>query len=84
MIALYGPIDPGVWGPVPFQGLPQPAYDRSGYRQLRGNVVVLQGDQPCVPCNRSGCDRHDGSASLCLDTMAPERVLDEVARLLDA
>lgn len=84
VVALYGPVDPNLWGPVPVDGLADPPYQRSGYRQHRGNVILLQGDQACVPCNRAGCDRHDGSVSQCLETMAPERVLEAAAALLDA
>jgi len=84
VVALYGPIDPNLWGPVPVDGLPRPPYERSGYRQRRGNVILLQGEQACVPCNGAGCDRHEGSVSQCLETMAPERVLEAAAALIDA
>jgi len=83
VVALYGPIDPNLWGPVPVDGLPQPPYERSGYRQRRGNVILLQGNQACVPCNGAGCDRHEGSVSQCLETMAPERVLEAADALVD-
>lgn len=82
VVALYGPVDPNLWGPVPVDGLPQPPYERSGYHQRRNNVILLQGNQACVPCNGAGCDRHDNSLSQCLETMAPERVLDAAAELL--
>jgi heptosyltransferase-3 len=81
VVALYGPIDPNLWGPVPVDGLPSPPYERSGVRQRRGNVILLQGTQPCVPCNGAGCDKHDNSASQCLETMSPDRVLHAVAEL---
>ena len=84
VVALYGPVDPNLWGPVPVDGLPHPPYERSGYRQRRGNVILLQGNQACVPCNGAGCHRNDNSASQCLETMAPERVLEAAVALLEA
>lgn len=82
LIALYGPIDPKFWGPWPAAWPPEQPYDSRGPRQHRGNVILLQGDQACVPCSAAGCDRHPGSRSLCLDTMSHERVLAEALRVL--
>lgn len=81
-IALFGPVDPRIWGPWP-NGWPatQP-YERRALRQSRGNVVVLQGPPACVPCNGAGCDGHNGSRSECLETLSPARVLAEVDLLL--
>ncbi len=87
LVALYGPVDPRIFGPWP-QGHPatQP-YVRQALRQqpptpLGGGVVLLQGDQACVPCNQAGCERHNDSRSDCLETMAAARVLAEArARL---
>ena len=39
--------------------------------------MLLQGDPPCVPCNRQGCERHNDSRSECLETLLPLRVLAE-------
>jgi heptosyltransferase-3 len=51
--------------------------------QRAGSTTVLQGSPPCVPCDRAGClDRND-SASVCLMTLAPARVVAEVDRVLD-
>jgi heptosyltransferase-3 len=82
VVALFGPIDPRWWGPWP-NGWPatQP-YERSGVRQQRGKVVLLQGTQSCVPCNSAGCDRRNDSRSECLETMGAQRVLDEALALL--
>ena len=75
VVALFGPIDPRLWGPWP-QGHPaaQP-YASRGPVQARRTIMLLQGDQPCVPCNGAGCERHDDSRSDCLETMSAERVL---------
>lgn len=83
VVALYGPIDPRLWGPWPGSAPARTPYRQRGPRQQAGNVILLQGSQPCVPCNGAGCDRHDNSRSDCLETMAPERVLDELRRVLN-
>lgn len=87
LIALYGPVDPRLFGPWP-QGHPatQPYVKRARRQQPatqgRGTIVLLQGDPACVPCNQAGCERHNDSRSDCLETMAPARVLAEArARL---
>jgi heptosyltransferase-3 len=81
VIATYGPIDPRLWGPWPQGHPPTQPYRASGYVQRIGRNVLLQGDQPCVPCSLAGCERHEGSRSDCLETMSGERVLTE-ARLV--
>ncbi len=82
VVATFGPINPQLWGPWP---VPWPAtqpYQRSGGRQLNARVVLLQGEQRCVPCSREGCDRHKGSRSECLETMTASRVVAEASVLL--
>lgn len=81
VISLYGPIDPRQWGPWP-PGLGPVSYVSRQLRQQAGKVIVLQGPQPCVPCNKAGCDNHVGSTSDCLLTMAPERVHEEAKLVL--
>ncbi len=83
VVALYGPIDPRLWGPWPAAWRPEQPYVRSGLRQARGNVILLQGTPSCVPCNGAGCDKHVDSRSDCLDTMEPERVLREALAILE-
>ncbi|MEO7338762.1 MAG: glycosyltransferase family 9 protein, partial [Caldimonas sp.] len=82
VVALYGPISPRLWGPWPGgeTGV-APFVDRAARQQAR-KVVVLQGPQPCVPCNGAGCDKHNDSRSLCLESLEPARVVDEVRRIL--
>jgi heptosyltransferase-3 len=84
VVALFGPIDPTFWGPWPAGWPPQQPYERSGPRQHRGNVILLQGNQSCVPCNGAGCDKHRDSRSECLETMGPERVLAEAMAILSS
>jgi len=83
VVALYGPIAPRQWGPWPSGWGPDEPFVKRAERQRSGNVIVLQGMQHCVPCNREGCERHRDSRSDCLDTMAPQRVLREALSILE-
>ncbi len=83
VIALYGPIDPRLWGPWPAAWPPEQPYQRQALRQPRANVILLQGTPACVPCNGMGCDKHVNSRSECLETMEPQRVLREALAILE-
>ena len=76
-VALYGPTDPRLWGPVPADGL-DPMWEARGTIQQRGNVWLVQNPQPCQPCHNEGCDRHLASHSRCLDELTPAQVLRAV------
>ena len=81
-VALYGPINPryfGPWPPNPTLAVPYVAH---ALVQRAGSVSVLQGTPACVPCDRAGCEDRNDSASVCLQTMAPARVIAEVDRVL--
>jgi heptosyltransferase-3 len=80
-VALFGPTDPRIWGPWPAGGLATP-WDASGTIQQRGNVVLVQNPLPCLPCQLEGCERHVGSASVCLEELQPARVLAAIDRAL--
>jgi heptosyltransferase-3 len=80
-VALFGPMDPRVWGPWPAGGL-NPPWQASGTIQNRGNVWIVQNPLPCLPCTFEGCERHIDSASVCLDELKPEQVLAAVDRAL--
>jgi heptosyltransferase-3 len=82
LVAIYGPIDPRLWGPWPQGHGPTQPYVERAREQRVGHALLLQGDPPCVPCNRAGCDRHNDSRSECLETLAPLRVLDAAHALL--
>jgi heptosyltransferase-3 len=81
-VALFGPTDPRLWGPLPQRGLDKP-YEKVLALQERGNVTLLQ--EPtlaCVPCQEEGCENHRESASECLDRMGAARVIDAAAAAL--
>ncbi|WP_280154984.1 glycosyltransferase family 9 protein [Piscinibacter sp. XHJ-5] len=82
VVALYGPIDPRVWGPWPGRGPLELPYRQRALSQRSGKVILLQGTPSCVPCNGAGCDRHNDSRSECLETMDPQRVLAEARAAL--
>jgi len=74
-VALFGPTDPRLWGPIPRPGLASP-YAKVEPVQVRGNVSVLQEPSlECVPCQQEGCDRHRESRADCLDRMDAGRVI---------
>jgi len=86
VVTVYGPSLPDAFGPWPQGHAPAQPWQRRAQRQQVRGIVMLQGEdlpgQRCVPCGRMGCDDHHGSRSHCLDTLAPERVLDELRRML--
>jgi heptosyltransferase III len=82
-VALYGPTDPRLWGPVPAAGL-DPMWEAAGTIQRRGNVWLVQNPLPCLPCQNEGCERHLTSFSRCLDELTPAQVLQAADEALDA
>ncbi len=86
-LALFGPTNPEIWGPWPADHdqprTPYAARSESGL-QRAGNVRLLQGVQPCVPCHGEGCERKPSSRSDCLDGIAPDRVMAQIEDMLGA
>jgi heptosyltransferase-3 len=76
-IALYGPTDPRLIGPWPVGGL-DPPWAAAGRIQQRGNVWLVQNPQPCLPCERLGCEGRLDSFSQCLDELSSAQVLAAV------
>ncbi len=79
-VALFGPIDPRVWGPWPLRWngpAPSPWVTRMPL-QHTGNVWIVQGIEPCVPCNQEGCDHRPDSLSRCLTSLPAVRVIRAV------
>lgn len=82
VIAIFGPTNPMRWGPWPVRPQTRALFERSTLLQATGNVSLLQGGLPCVPCGRAGCEDHLQSRSDCLVAITPERVLEQALRLL--
>ena len=82
VVALYGPVNPRYFGPWPPSATLEVPYVAHALVQRAGSVTVLQGTPACVPCDRAGCEDRNDSASVCLQTTAPARVIAEVDRIL--
>jgi heptosyltransferase-3 len=83
-VALFGPSDPVKWGPWPRDHVPDAnPWQRCGSQRI-GNVTLLQGVQPCVPCRLEGCERHTASFSDCLQQLPVARVIAAVDRALES
>jgi len=80
-VALFGPMDPRVWGPWPVGGMTAP-WAASGTIQHKGNVWMVQNPLPCMPCTFEGCERNTASRSACLDELAPAQVMAAVDQAL--
>jgi heptosyltransferase-3 len=80
-VALFGPMDPRVWGPWPVGGLDK-QWLASKKIQHQGNVWIVQNPMPCLPCTFEGCERHIESHSRCLDELSPAQVLAAVDEAL--
>lgn len=81
-VALFGPTNPVKWGPWPAGHAAEAnPWSRIG-SQSALNVRLVQGAGVCVPCGFEGCERHIESASDCLTTLAPERVIAAVRELI--
>ncbi|MET0335129.1 MAG: glycosyltransferase family 9 protein [Rhizobacter sp.] len=84
VVTMFGPTNPVRWGPWP-QGAPATSpWQRAEPRQAARQVILLQADQACVACGHAGCEDHRDSRSACLEALAPQRVIDECLRVLDA
>jgi len=81
VVALYGPSNPVKWGPWPKGHGSRNPFEKVGSRSA-GNVTLVQGIAPCVPCLQEGCQRHVGSLSDCLQEMPASRVIEAVERAL--
>lgn len=81
-VALYGPTDPVKWGPWPkrHDAAANP-WKRLG-SQAHGRVRLIQGNAPCVPCNKEGCERHVASYSDCLQTLPASKVIAAIESVI--
>jgi len=83
-VALYGPTDPVKWGPWPKDHDAGANPWRRLGNQVAGNVQLVQGDAPCAPCHKEGCERNVRSFSDCLQELPAARVIAALGQLLDA
>ncbi len=74
-VAFYGPTDPVKWGPWPKgrASLANP-WGRVG-SQVNGRVCLIQGNAPCAPCHKEGCERNVQSFSDCLQQLPASRII---------
>lgn len=82
VIAIYGPTNPVKWAPWPvdYESRHNP-FQRVGSQQVN-NILLIQGEGDCVPCDLEGCDRHRDSHSKCLDELCAGRVIQAVREAL--
>lgn len=78
-VALFGPSHPVLWGPWPASYQARTPFKKHGSQRV-GNVQLLQGPGPCVPCDKQGCLNHPNSRSDCLSALA----VSEVTQAIDA
>lgn len=80
VVTVFGPSNPVVWGPWPagLGTVGESPWPRVAPLARRGNVTIVQGMKPCVPCLLEGCERHQGSRADCLDQLPAARVIAAV------
>jgi heptosyltransferase-3 len=81
-VAFYGPTDPVKWGPWPKNHAAANPWSRLG-SQSAGKVRLIQGNAPCAPCHKEGCERNVASFSDCLRELPAARVIAAIEQLLD-
>lgn len=74
-VAFYGPTDPVKWGPWPKNHVvPANPWKRLGSQSV-GKVRLVQGNAPCAPCHKEGCERNVESFSDCLQQLPASSVI---------
>lgn len=84
VVTMFGPTNPVRWGPWPQGSAATTPWQRKQPLQTAGKVIMLQAAQDCIACGHAGCEDHRDSRSECLEALAPQRVIDECLRVLDA
>jgi len=79
-VTFFGPTNPVKWGPWPKGYTGSNPYVRKGSQQV-GNVILLQGEGDCVPCEK-GCGGSRNNPSVCLQQLPVATVIEVVKRLL--
>ncbi|KXW55937.1 glycosyltransferase family 9 protein [Ferrovum sp. PN-J185] len=72
-VALFGPTNPVKWGPWPignFSGNPWVLKNNP----LINNIIIVQGENGCVPCNKEGCENNLLSFSDCILNISVDHI----------
>lgn len=74
-VAFFGPTDPVKWGPWPgdHASATNP-WKRIG-SQAVARVRLVQGNAPCAPCHKEGCERNVSSFSDCLQQLPAATII---------
>ncbi len=81
-VTFFGPTDPVMWGPWPKDhASPTNPWGRLG-SQTVGRVRLIQGNAPCAPCNKEGCQRHVESFSDCLQQLPAAKVIAAIEAVI--
>jgi heptosyltransferase III len=84
-VALYGPTNPLKWSPWPAtHECDRNPFAVRGPIQHNGNVVLIQGNDACVPCHEEGCERHRHSSSRCLSELRVDSVITGINLVWDS
>ncbi len=81
VIAIFGPTNPMRWAPWPAKAQAASLFQNVAVQQQAGNVTLLQGSLPCVPCGKAGCENHRQSRSDCLTQISAQRVLKQAREI---
>ena len=74
-VAFFGPTDPVKWGPWPKDHASAiNPWKRLG-SQTVARVRLVQGNAPCAPCHKEGCERNVASYSDCLQQLPAATVI---------
>jgi len=77
-VGLFGPTWVHHWGLWPNGFVGDLPYDTEGRIQRQANIVVVQKDWPCVPCNKEVCDLNETQSMKCLDEITADEVFEEL------
>lgn len=74
-VAFFGPTDPVKWGPWPRDhATATNPWKRLG-SQTVARVRLVQGNAPCAPCHKEGCERNVTSFSDCLQQLPAATII---------
>jgi heptosyltransferase-3 len=80
-VVFFGPTDPLKWAPWPKgTNAGQTPWQHLGDQVVR-RVSIVQGNTPCVPCHKEGCDRRLESFSDCLLALPARRIISALRQV---